>query len=254
MTAIQVTATPVQSLVDGLAREHRANLACILEVEGEDASSICNRVRWLYHSKVRAGIASQSRAWADTILSKTIGKGVRHITHESYPLPTWEQLIEGLGRRLKVHEADAELVDNEWYICDRIIVDALAKMSPKKRRQFFEPGASVQQAAAEHVPEGELKGPRRAAGALGLANLAGFGLYQTATTALAFVTQGVGISLPFAAYTGLTSTIAVVLGPVGWFSVAFWAYWRFTSTEWGKLTPAIIYLIQAKESERSGRV
>ena len=191
---------------------------------------------------------------ADTILPKTVAERVPHFTPEDFPPPTWEELIEGLGRRLKVHEADAEVVDNEWYICDRIIVDALAKMSPKDRRQFFEPGASVQQAAAEHVPEGGLKGPRRAAGALGLANLAGFGLYQTATTALAFVTHAVGISLPFAAYTGLSSTIAFVIGPVGWLSVGIWAVWQLTSTEWRKLTPAIIYLIQAKESERSGRV
>lgn len=250
-----MTATPVQSLVGGLADEDRANLACILEIESDDASSICDRIRWLYHSRVRAGALTQGSAWADTILSKTIGKRVPHITHENYPPPTWEALAEGLGRRLKVHEADAELVDNEWYICDRIIVDALAKMSPKQRRQFFEPGASMQQAAAEHEPrEGGLKGPRRAATALTLANLAGFSLYQTATTALGLVTHAVGISLPFAAYTGLSSTIAVAIGPLGWLSVAIWASWRLTSTEWRKLKPAIIYLIQAKESERSGRV
>ena len=249
-----MTATTFQSLVADLPRAHRANLACILEIESEDTSAICERVRWLYHSKVRAGLRAQGSALADTVLSKTTGKRVRAVTDEDYPPPTWEHLVEGLGRKLRVHDADADVVDNEWYICDRVIVDAMAKMSPKQRRQFFEAGASVQQAVAEDVPQkkGQLKGPLRTASALGLANAWGFGLYQTATTALAFVTQAVGISLPFAAYTGLSSTIAFVLGPAGWLGVGLWTFLKVTSADWRKLTPVIIYIIQAKEQSRLG--
>jgi hypothetical protein len=32
----------------------------------------------------------------------------------------------------------------------------------------------------------------------------------------------IGITLPFAVYTGLTSTIAFVIGPVGWLTAGFW--------------------------------
>ncbi len=246
-----MTATTFQSLVAGLPHAHRANLACILEIESEDTSAICERVRWLYHSKVRAGLRAQGNALADTVLSKTTGKRVRAVDKD-YPPPTWEHLVEGLGRKLRVHDADADVVDNEWYICDRVIVDAMAKMSPKQRRQFFEAGASATAVAEDAHKKGRLKGPLRTASALGLANAWGFGLYQTATTALAFVTQAVGISLPFAAYTGLSSTIAFVLGPAGWLGVGLWTFLKVTSADWRKLTPVIIYVIQAKEQSRLG--
>lgn len=72
-----MTATTFQSLVAGLPHAHCANLACILEIESEDTSAICERVRWLYHSKVRAGLRAQGSALANTVLSKTTGKRAR---------------------------------------------------------------------------------------------------------------------------------------------------------------------------------
>ena len=84
-----MTATSVQSLVEGLAREDRANLACILETKSEDAVSICERVRWLYWSKIRAGIMTRGSVLADTVLSKTIGKLVQPVTGEDYLSLAW---------------------------------------------------------------------------------------------------------------------------------------------------------------------
>jgi uncharacterized protein YaaW (UPF0174 family) len=79
-------------------------------------------------------------------------------------------------------------------------------------------------------------------GILGVASTGGFSTYVAASTALGFVTQIVGVTLPFAAYTGLSSTIAFTLGPAGWLGAGAWALWNLTDTDWKKLTPALIYL------------
>lgn len=50
--------------------------------------------------------------------------------------------------------------------------------------------------------------------------LAGFGSYAALTTIMhAVFTTALGITLPFAAYTGATSLLSIVAGPIGWISV-----------------------------------
>ncbi len=67
-----------------------------------------------------------------------------------------------------------------------------------------------------------LKAPLTTVAALGLAQASGFGVYLASTTSLGFVTHAVGITLPFAMYTGLSSTIAFLIGPAGWLGVSAW--------------------------------
>lgn len=244
----------VQSLVASLSSEHRENLAYILAVKGDDAASICEELRWLYHSKVRKEIRAKSHAAANVVLTKTTGRHVDPITDEDYPPPSWADLIEGLARALKVHDASAELSENAAYICDKVIASALQRMTPKERRRFFGAGLDAAAVVQDAPQRGNLKGPLRAAGALGAANALGFSLYTSATTALGFVTHAVGISLPFAAYTGMSTTIAAIIGPAGWLAVGFYTFYRLTSANWKKLTPAIIYLIQAKEAAQWERL
>ncbi|MCH2160095.1 MAG: hypothetical protein MK096_15100 [Oleiphilaceae bacterium] len=82
---------------------------------------------------------------------------------------------------------------------------------------------------------------------LGLANAAGFGLYTSATTALGFAMHAVGVTLPFATYTGLSSTIAFVIGPARWLAAGAWAIWGVTGPEWKKIVPALLYVISTEE-------
>ena len=58
-------------------------------------------------------------------------------------------------------------------------------------------------------------------GVLGIAQMSGFDIYLASTTALGFFTAAAGVTLPLAAYTGLTSTIALFIGPVGWSVAGF---------------------------------
>ena len=55
-----------------------------------------------------------------------------------------------------------------------------------------------------------------AIGTLAGANLAGFGLYIMASTVVGGLTSAIGLTLPFAFYTGMSSVLSIVTGPVGW--------------------------------------
>jgi uncharacterized protein YaaW (UPF0174 family) len=55
-----------------------------------------------------------------------------------------------------------------------------------------------------------------AIGTLAGANFAGFGLYVMASTFMGGITSVIGVTLPFAFYTGMSSVLSVVTGPIGW--------------------------------------
>jgi len=59
-------------------------------------------------------------------------------------------------------------------------------------------------------------------GGIVVANLSGFGLYLASSTALGAITSAIGVTLPFAVYTGMSSTIAMLIGPVGWVALGAW--------------------------------
>jgi uncharacterized protein YaaW (UPF0174 family) len=59
-------------------------------------------------------------------------------------------------------------------------------------------------------------------GGIVVANLSGFGLYLASSTALGAITSAIGVTLPFAVYTGMSSTIALLIGPIGWVALGTW--------------------------------
>ena len=164
-----------------------------------------------------------------------------------FSTPTWELLVDGLARYLKVHDSDVATEVNELYISHAITVRALDRMTPAQRAEFFNHGGELDGMMDHAVRRDDrVRGPARAASVLGLANAAGFSLYAASTTAHGFVTHAVGITLPFAAYTGLTSSIAFLIGPPGWLGVGAYAFWKATSVNWKKLAPAIVYVINVR--------
>lgn len=53
-------------------------------------------------------------------------------------------------------------------------------------------------------------------GTLTAANLSGFGMYLMASTVVGGVSGALGITLPFAFYTGMSSFLSFITGPIGW--------------------------------------
>lgn len=93
-----------------------------------------------------------------------------------------------------------------------------------------------------------------AAEASGLAALAGaqasgFGVYLAATTALGAASQAVGVTLPFSVYTGVTSTICSVIGPLGWIALAAcmaYSLRKLGGPETDKLLPVVLLVARVR--------
>lgn len=166
-----MSATPLLEVASGLSKEHRSNLATVLQMDrGASVEDICEALRWLYRSKARARF-SEAAASGWWLLASVAGRrsGTRRSTGERCPVPTWEELIEGVGRYLKVYDAQAATHRNELYISHAIVVRALAKMSPEQRTVFFARGGAGYEIGDGGGLLDRIRGPARAAAALGAA-------------------------------------------------------------------------------------
>ena len=241
------TDTPLTAVINDLSKEDRANLAVVLELgEGSQDAEICETIRWLYHSKVRSAV--KKAFWdAGRELEKLTGRNMATPKEADYPIPTWNQLIEGLADRLEVYDKAADLATNEKYICQGVIVAALKEMNPSQRDHFFRQSVDLGELVDRGAPTGsDAKGALRGFTVLGLAQAAGFSLYTSSATALSFLSGSIGVTLPFAAYTGLSTFLSVVTGPLGWIAMGGLTGWMLTSPEWRKLTFPIVCIINSR--------
>ena len=245
----------LQTKLDAWGNEDLANLATILELDDTKQSivSINDALKWHYHSKVRENVkdaVSSAWGWARSIAGQDKAD-LGDLSEPDLVLPEFEQLVIEAAEHLGVFVKGADLTTLEKYISEKVITEALNKMTPRERHQFF-----VQQVDAAklldaaNIEHDQSTGPKTAFLTLGLANAAGFGLYTSATTALGFATHAIGVTLPFAAYTGLSSTIAFVIGPAGWLAAGSWWVWKVTGPDWKKIIPALLYVICVEERLR----
>lgn len=123
-------------------------------------------------------------------------------------------------------------------------MQVLQAMKPRERAKFFETLVDVESIVGGVKLKGQnFSGPMTSAAMMGAAQASGFGVYLASTTALGFLTHAVGVTLPFAFYTGLSSSIAFVIGPAGWLSLAAWSSWKLMQPEWKKIIKGLIYII-----------
>lgn len=74
------------------------------------------------------------------------------------------------------------------------------------------------------------------------ANMGGFSTYILASSALSAVSNIVNITFPFALYKAVSSTISVVIGPLGLLGLAIFGTYKLTGTNYQKLLPAAMYI------------
>lgn len=84
-------------------------------------------------------------------------------------------------------------------------------------------------------------------GGIVVANLSGFGLYLASSTALGAITSAIGIALPFAVYTGMSSTLAVLIGPVGWFALGTWVVHKLGKADPNKVIAGTLLIANVRQ-------
>lgn len=229
--------TSLESVLEGLDNRDIANIAAICELPDDSSiKDISRTVTWWYRSRARHNVAKQL-------------KSLFNKPHETL-CPSYEELLQSAAKELGIAKHCETSSDLELYIPDAVIVASLQKSTPEQRRKFFETQINAAQICeSAGLGETSFSGVRTTAAMLAVANASGFGVFGAATTALGFVTHAVGTVLPFGVYTGMSKTIAVIIGPPGWLALGAWTAVKVTSTNWKKLLPLVIAIIQAKSRQ-----
>ena len=159
------------------------------------------------------------------------------------------QAADKLGVSYPRHETTAEI---EAGIAREVFETVWEKMTEEQRQQMEE---ELKKTAQKFDKGGALLGSGSMFAALTAAKLSGFGVYLLASTSLGALTTTLGLTLPFAVYTTMSSAIAVILGPAGWIGLALLAIWKLTGPNYRRLIPAILYVSMLRvqpENDESG--
>ena len=127
---------------------------------------------------------------------------------------SYKQILEKIceKRRIKniysnsVYETEQLILENKF----NTIYNSLNK---EDKRKFDE---EIQMIALQRGLSLDQAKSISAIGTLAGANIAGFGLYIMASTFVGGLTSAIGLTLPFAFYTGMSSALSIVTGPIGW--------------------------------------
>lgn len=224
-----------------------SNLLVLLgDKSGEPSiSKIEEKFKWLYHSRHRVGAVTTFQNLKSRVAAKVSGGTSSHITpDEIKEVPHYNLLLAKAAKHIKAYEGDPTLEECELYLSHAVIIAALQRMSPSQRIKFFNTNIDMDKIMeSAKIKSTNLKGSVMAATALGVAQASGFGVFLASTTALGFLTHAIGITLPFAVYTGLTSTIAFVIGPAGWLVAGIWGAWKLTQPKWKHIIPPLLYIV-----------
>lgn len=139
--------------------------------------------------------------------------------------------------KLKLDDNLKSIKEIERVITTKVLNDAISKMTEEQKVEFENEVLKLSE-------ETDFKGLKAGSvfATLGAAQLSGFGVYLLATTTLSTLSGIIGVTLPFAAYTTLTSSIAFLTGPLGWLGAGVYALWKITDVDYKKIIPVIIYI------------
>jgi hypothetical protein len=156
---------------------------------------------------------------------------------------TYEFLLREACGKSDIKDAHCEAAGLlEVYLFETIIARMLVAMNAKQRHDFLTRRVQLDVMAAG-FPSAGWSGPMTTLAALSAAQASGFGVYMGATTALGLASHAVGVTLPFAVYAGMTSTIAFLIGPVGFLATAGWLAHVLTSPEWARIIRGLLHII-----------
>ena len=166
--------------------------------------------------------------------------------------PSYSQIVRQVAEKIDIRHTALPIKDLEIKISQKVLETVWEKMTPEQKVQME---AELQRTTQEFEKGGALAGSASIFTALTAAKLSGFGVYLLASTSLGALTGAIGVTLPFAIYTTMSSTIAVILGPVGWIGAGLFAIWKLTGANYKRLIPAVVYvsMLRAHQEEQRKR-
>jgi len=247
---VKIVTTSIAKILSGWSGADLGNLGNLLGLNGPaKLAAIEDRLKWLYYSRAGAKAETMLR----NIVTKLFSKAPQYVDSESLrKTPSYEELIHGACEHMNALEQAASLKEQELFLSLAVIISALQGMKSRQRVEFFRQNIDLRAVAkGTNIDGANLSGPATTLAVLGAAQASGFGVYFASTTALGFLTHAIGVTLPFAVYTGLSSSIAFLIGPAGWLTAGAWGVYKLAQTEYKTIIPALIYII-ARNSRDAG--
>lgn len=144
---------------------------------------------------------------------------------KSLTIASYSDMIDLAAKNFKLKRDTKNDADLEKYIISTQFEKMIKKMD-KKDREVLE--LEITKIAEEKFGKKNLNLVLSSSGILA-ANLGGFATYTMATSLLGGISSALGVVLPFAAYTTLTSAISLALGPLGVGALSLWGVHKLTS-------------------------
>lgn len=151
---------------------------------------------------------------------------------------SYDEIVRDLAKKMGVSTKPADTLEEvERSLIVKIWNDAVSKLTPEQTEELKE---RAQQIASDY---GKSLGKEMTGfAALTAAQMSGFGIYMLGSTLLGAVNGALGLGLGFGVFTGLSSLISTVIGPIGWAAVGMFAIVKLGAPNYKKLLPAVIFI------------
>lgn len=187
----------VENLLSEMTAEQKAPLIKILGLKDKDSKSILERL-----SKILLPVKG---FWQNPLSYKEF----------------LEKIAEKNNEKL---EFSKNIVSFEELLYIRLYAKEFAKLTAEEKEQIFK---ELEKAGLDKNQIASLSG----IAAIGAAQLSGFGIYVLASSTLGAITSMLGLTLPFAIYTGMSSLISFVIGPIGFLVMGIAIYRSFKNVK-----------------------
>lgn len=210
-------------VVSSSTEQQRQTLAELIDSGyGSSPEILCDHMRYLRGGSIGQFFCNTS--WKQIVTDVADHVGIN-----------WSEILNGRSwQDLSAQEIEAAVVVKQFQ-------HMLEQLEPEQRQQIL---MELQRESDDPHLEGLLLG----GGAMLAAKMSGFGVYLLASTLLGSLTGALGITLPFAVYMGVSQTIAIVLGPVGWTALAAGVFFSLNQPNWNRLVLSVLYISTLRHS------
>jgi uncharacterized protein YaaW (UPF0174 family) len=205
------------SILKATTHEERENLAALTgSAFGSTPETLCNHLKFL-----RAGSIGQmfwQASWKQLVTDVADHVGI-----------DWQATLNERSWK------DLPTADIEAAIVVRVFQDIFDALSPQQQQELL-------MSMKRDTDDPNLTALITSGGVMTAAKLSGFGVYLLASTTLGSLTSALGITLPFAVYMGMSQTIALILGPIGWAALGGGLLWALNQPNWQRLTLGVVFI------------
>jgi uncharacterized protein YaaW (UPF0174 family) len=171
---------------------------------------------------------------AEAIVSALQRKSTHFLKHAVGYRPSYEEILRSLSKKHGVSAAgDASQVETR--LLQKLWGDVWQRLKPEQRDEFDK----KLREESETWGNVALAGTGLTGTALLASSLAGFAPYILASSVVGALTGALGVTLPFAFYMAMSSTLGVILGPHGWIGLGVVALWAFGKPDVPRVTLAV---------------